>query len=95
MREDKVKVIIDCDTGIDDMISFALSLASDKLDVIGVTTVAGNQSVDKTTFNTLNALEIMGRTEIPLAQGESHPIRASAGRRWIYSWGNGIGNVLF
>ena len=34
MREDKVKVIIDCDTGIDDMISFALSLASDKLDVI-------------------------------------------------------------
>ena len=95
MREDKVKVIIDCDTGIDDMISFALSLASDKLDVIGVTTVAGNQSVDKTTFNTLNALEIMGRTEIPLAQGESHPLERPLEDAGYIHGETGLGTYCF
>ena len=37
---DKIPVIIDCDTGIDDMISFVLTLASKQLDIRGVTTVA-------------------------------------------------------
>ena len=70
----KIPVVIDCDTGIDDMISFALTLSSEKLDVLGITTVAGNQCVEYTTQNTLNGLKLMGREEIPVAKGEEKPL---------------------
>lgn len=70
----KIPVIIDCDTGIDDMISFAVSLTSDKLNVLGITTAAGNQTVDITTQNTLNGLTLMGRDDIPVAQGAEKPL---------------------
>lgn len=70
----KIPVIIDCDTGIDDMISFAVTLTSDKLDILGITTAAGNQTVDITTQNTLNGLTLMGRDDIPVAQGAEKPL---------------------
>ena len=70
----KIPVIIDCDTGIDDMISFAVTLASDKLNILGITTAAGNQVVDITTQNTLNGVTIMGRCGIPVARGAETPI---------------------
>ena len=57
---DKIPVIIDCDTGIDDMISFVLTLSSKQLDIRGVTTVAGNVSLPYTTYNTINGLAYMG-----------------------------------
>ena len=71
----KIPVIIDCDTGIDDMISFAVTLTSDKLNILGITTVAGNQVVDITTQNTLNGVTIMGRTDIPVARGAESRFR--------------------
>ena len=71
---DKIPVIIDCDTGIDDMISFVLTLASKQLDIRGVTTVAGNVSLPYTTYNTVNGLAFMGRGEIPVAAGEAAPL---------------------
>ena len=70
----KIPVIIDCNTGIDDMISFAVTLTSDKLNILGITTVAGNQTVDITTQNTLNGVAIMGRTDIPVAKGAEKPL---------------------
>ena len=70
----KIPVIIDCDTGIDDMISFAVTLTSDKLNILGITTAAGNQVVDITTQNTLNGVAIMGRTDIPVAKGAEKPL---------------------
>lgn len=72
---DKIPVIIDCDTGIDDMISFVLTLASKQLDIRGVTTVAGNVSLPHTTYNTVNGLAFMGRGEIPVAAGEAAPLK--------------------
>ena len=51
---DKIPVIIDCDTGIDDMISFVLTLASKQLDIRGLTTVAGNVSLPHTTDKPVN-----------------------------------------
>ena len=71
---DKIPVIIDCDTGIDDMISFVLTLASKQLDIRGVTTVAGNVSLPHTTYNTVNGLAFMGRGEILVAAGEAAPL---------------------
>ncbi len=69
----KIPVIIDCDTGIDDMISFVLAFSSEVLDIRGITTVAGNQTLELTTYNTLNGLALMGREDISLAVGEAKP----------------------
>lgn len=81
----KIPVIIDCDTGIDDMISFAVTLTSDKLNILGITTVAGNQTVDITTQNTLNGVAIMGRTDIPVAKGAENRCRDRFGMPDTYT----------
>lgn len=53
-------VIIDCDPGHDDAIALMLALGSDKMDVKGITTVAGNQTGDKTLNNALRVLSYLG-----------------------------------
>ncbi len=68
------KVLIDCDPGHDDAI--ALLLALKHLDVAGVTTVAGNQSLDKVTANALRVLALAGVSDIPVAAGSALPLRA-------------------
>lgn len=66
---DKIPVIIDCDTGIDDMISFCIDTRVKNSRYPGVTTVAGNISLPHTTYNTVNGLAFMGRGEILVAAG--------------------------
>ena len=58
----KTPVIIDCDPGHDDAIALLLAVASPELDILGVTTVAGNTTLDKTTKNALTVLELADRT---------------------------------
>jgi len=70
----KIPVIIDVDTGIDDAMALVLALQSDKLDIRGITTVAGNQTIEKTTRNTLDVVEYFGRIEIPVAMGAKQPL---------------------
>lgn len=69
-----IPVLIDCDPGQDDAIALLLALASPELDVRGVTTVAGNQTLDKTTANALRVLELAGREDIPVAAGAEGPL---------------------
>lgn len=66
------KVILDCDPGHDD--AMAILLAAKRLEVLGITTVAGNQSIDKVTTNALKVVELAGLTHIPVAQGAAHPL---------------------
>jgi inosine-uridine nucleoside N-ribohydrolase len=68
------KIVIDCDPGHDDAIAILLALASPEVELIGVTTVAGNQTLDKTTRNALVTLEVAGRTDIPVAAGAADPL---------------------
>lgn len=69
-------IIIDCDPGHDDAMAILLALAhEDKLNVLGITTVSGNQSIDKITRNAKAILEVANRRDIPLAEGASHPIK--------------------
>jgi inosine-uridine nucleoside N-ribohydrolase len=68
-------IVIDCDPGHDDAIAILLALASPEVDVGAITTVAGNQTLDKTTRNALVVLEIAGRTDIPVAAGADAPLR--------------------
>ena len=64
-----VPVLIDCDPGHDDAIALLLALASPEVELLGVTTVAGNQTLDKTTANALRVLELAGRGDVPVAAG--------------------------
>jgi inosine-uridine nucleoside N-ribohydrolase len=70
-------IIIDCDPGHDDAIALLLAIASPEVELIGVTTVAGNTTIDKTTNNALRILELAGRSDIPVYRGADRPfIRA-------------------
>ena len=67
-------ILLDCDPGHDDAIALLLALASPELELLGVTTVAGNQTLDKTTANALRVLEFVGRGDVPVAAGADRPL---------------------
>ena len=69
-----IPILLDCDPGHDDAIALLLALASPELELLGVTTVHGNQTLDKTTDNALRVLELVGRTDVPLARGADRPL---------------------
>jgi len=54
-------VIIDCDTGVDDAVALLLALRSPELNVLGITCVNGNVSLDKVVYNTLRVVEQSGK----------------------------------
>jgi inosine-uridine nucleoside N-ribohydrolase len=68
------KILLDCDPGHDDAIAILLALASPELDLVGITTVQGNQTLEKTTANAIRILEFAGRTDVPVAAGASRPL---------------------
>jgi pyrimidine-specific ribonucleoside hydrolase len=71
---DPTPVLLDCDPGHDDAIALLLALASPELDLLGVTTVAGNQTLEKTTANALRVLELVGRADVAVAAGADRPL---------------------
>jgi inosine-uridine nucleoside N-ribohydrolase len=70
-----IPIVIDCDPGHDDAIAILLALASPEVELRGIVTVAGNQTVDKTTRNALKVLEIAGRSDVPVVRGADAPLR--------------------
>src|SRR5881394_3201935 len=68
------RFILDCDPGHDDAIALLLALASPELELLGVTTVSGNQILEKTTANAIRILEYVGRQDIPVAAGADRPL---------------------
>ncbi|MBQ5782400.1 MAG: nucleoside hydrolase [Oscillospiraceae bacterium] len=70
----KIPVIMDVDTGIDDAVALILAMQSDKLDIKGVTVVAGNQTLDKTLYNTLSVVDCFAKYPIPVARGAEKPL---------------------
>jgi inosine-uridine nucleoside N-ribohydrolase len=68
------KIILDCDPGHDDMMAIILACASDELDLLGITTVAGNQTGDKTFTNAMKVLSLIGENQIPVIQGFDKPM---------------------
>ena len=70
-----MKILLDCDPGHDDAIALLLALASPEVELVGVTTVHGNQTLEKTTVNALKLLEFTGRTDVPVAAGAARPFR--------------------
>lgn len=69
------KVILDMDPGIDDALALILALKSPEIQILGITTVAGNAPVEMTNANARRVLEYMGITSIPVAMGAAKPLK--------------------
>ncbi|WP_339318879.1 nucleoside hydrolase [Paenibacillus sp. FSL R10-2734] len=70
----RTPIIIDCDPGHDDAIAILLAIAnSEKLDLRGITTVGGNQILDKITDNALKVISFVN-ADIPVAKGAAGPL---------------------
>src|SRR5215218_5090835 len=67
-------ILLDCDPGHDDAIALLLALGSEELQLRGVTTVAGNQTLEKTTANAIRVLELVDRGDVPVAAGADRPL---------------------
>ena len=63
------RIIIDTDPGQDDAVAILSALASPELEVLGITTVAGNVPLPLTTRNALKICELAGKPETPSAPG--------------------------
>ena len=69
------RVIIDTDPGLDDAIAILFALECGRFEVLGLTSVAGNIGIDRTTENAGRLLALTGRTDIPVAVGADRPLR--------------------
>ena len=67
-------IVLDCDPGIDDAFAIAFACGHPGLELAGVTTVAGNIGVDRTTANALSVLEFLGYPGVPVAAGSTAPL---------------------
>lgn len=73
----KIPVILDGDPGHDDAIAWVLATASPLLDIKAVTSVCGNQTIQKTTYNAGRIMTLVG-LDVPLAMGRVKPLVADA-----------------
>jgi purine nucleosidase len=70
-----IPLILDCDPGVDDAVALALALgARDRLNLLGITTTAGNVDLTKTTRNACLIRQIMGREDVPVHAGQAKPL---------------------
>eukprot|EP01104_Vermistella_antarctica_P013966 TRINITY_DN431_c0_g1_i3.p1 TRINITY_DN431_c0_g1~~TRINITY_DN431_c0_g1_i3.p1 ORF type:complete len:247 (+),score=24.58 TRINITY_DN431_c0_g1_i3:125-865(+) len=67
-------VWLDCDPGHDDAFAIILAGYSDSLCLLGISTVGGNQTVEKTTKNCLKVLAVSGLTDVDVVPGLANPL---------------------
>ena len=67
------KIILDCDPGHDDAIAILLAARNPSIDLLGITVVAGNQTLDKTVVNALNVCQYLG-IDVPVYKGCGQPM---------------------
>jgi purine nucleosidase len=65
------KIILDCDPGVDDAMAIAYAIGSPLIDLVGITTVAGNVSLAKTTANALRVCEFLRADDVPVTAGSA------------------------
>jgi purine nucleosidase len=68
------KIILDCDPGHDDAVAIVLAAGNPAIELLGITTVAGNQTVDKTTRNACVMCTLLGLSKTPVVAGCSGPL---------------------
>jgi inosine-uridine nucleoside N-ribohydrolase len=70
----KHKIILDCDPGHDDAIALLLAARHPEIELLAITTVAGNQTVEKTTRNALKVCTLANIRDVPVAMGMDRPL---------------------
>ncbi|WP_073464861.1 nucleoside hydrolase [Rhizobacter sp. OV335] len=85
--------LIDCDPGIDDALALLLAAASDELQIVGVTTVAGNRTVEMTADNACRVLDLAGRPDVPVHAGCGHALTLPGARTNTVHGEDGLGGV--
>jgi purine nucleosidase len=86
------KVVWDMDPGIDDALALILALKSPEVEILGITTVAGNASLEMTTANARRVLEYFEIGSIPVAVGAEHPLNRPLEHALSYHGPDGLGN---
>jgi purine nucleosidase/pyrimidine-specific ribonucleoside hydrolase len=67
-------VVIDCDPGHDDALAILLAAGSPEVELLAITTVAGNQTLDRTTLNARRVCSLAGLRDVPVAAGCDRPL---------------------
>ena len=68
------KVILDCDPGHDDAVAILLAYGNPEVELLAITTVAGNQTLDRTTLNARRVCTVAGIRDVPIAAGCDRPL---------------------
>ena len=71
---ERLPLILDVDTGIDDALALLYVCASPEAELVAVTCVAGNVALDAVMANTLGVLELAGRADVPVHAGAAQPL---------------------
>jgi len=88
-----IRVVLDVDTGVDDAMAIALAVAAPTVDLVGVTTVAGNVEIEHTTANTLRVLDFVGAAHVPVYRGMTRPLdRPLRTAAWVHGT-DGLGGA--
>jgi purine nucleosidase len=91
---ERIPLILDVDTGIDDALAIAYACGSPEAELVAVTTLAGNIGVEQTTRNTLDVLDVLGRQDVPVHRGASKPlVRPHLDAAYFHD-ANGLGGAV-
>ena len=88
----RTRLVIDTDPGVDDAVAILLALASDELDVVAITTVAGNVSVAKTTLNARRLVQLAQRGDVIVARGCAEALAGPGGEASVVHGADGLGD---
>ena len=81
----KTKIIIDTDPGIDDAIALFMAMADPDLEIVGITAVNGNVTVDKAELNARRVCDFAWHTDIPVYKGCDRPLkRPTFNAEWVH-----------
>jgi len=69
------KIILDCDPGHDDAVAIMLAAANDNIEILGITCVGGNTTLENAKNNALKICTLIGKTNIPIYAGSDKPIK--------------------
>lgn len=68
------RILLDCDPGLDDALAILLAHGDPDIDLVAITTVGGNVSLENTTRNALQLAEYLGMKSVPVAAGAATPL---------------------
>ncbi len=87
------RIIIDCDPGIDDALALWLAAGNALLDIVAVTTVAGNRPADITSANARKLMDLAGCGAVPVYAGAQRPLGHASARCNLVHGPDGLGGV--